>query len=413
MLDIRGTMTAKRQNPPAPTLPYARQSLDGEDMHAVLEVLRGDWLTQGPTVGAFERALAECCGARYAVAVSSGTAALHLACLAAGVGAGDLGMTSPITFVASANCVAYCGATPDFADIDPQTITLDPSTLEARCARRRPKVIIPVDFAGQPADLPAIGQLARRWGAVVIEDAAHSLGATYEEGGSWHRAGSCTHTDMAVLSFHPVKHITTGEGGAVLTNSPAWYDRLQQLRTHGITRDPEVMTRNDGPWYYEQHDLGYNYRITDIQCALGLAQLRKLPRFVERRRQLVERYRERLADLADELRLLLETPRRRSSYHLLVAQVRGGMARRRKVFEALQARGIRAQVHYIPVHLQPWYRERFGFAEGDFPCAESYYAGCLSLPLFPAMTEEDVDRVATELRACLVRSNGNGATGAP
>jgi UDP-4-amino-4,6-dideoxy-N-acetyl-beta-L-altrosamine transaminase len=401
MQAIKGNQAAKRNGPPGPTLPYGRQWLDGEDLHAVVEVLRGDWLTQGPTVAAFERALAECCGARYAVAVSSCTAALHLACLAAGVGPGDVGITSPITFVASANCVAYCGGTPCFADIDPRTVTLDPVVLEEVCARRPPKVILPVDFSGQPADLPAIERIARRYGAVVIEDAAHALGATYEHEGNCYRAGACAHADMAVLSFHPVKHITTGEGGAILTNSPELYERLQRLRTHGITRDPELLTRNDGPWYYEQHDLGYNYRITDFQCALGLNQLRKLPRFVERRRQLVDLYREKLADLSDELSLLLESPGRCSSYHLLVAQIRGGAARRRKVFEALQARGIRPQVHYIPVHLQPWYRECCGFREGQYPHAEAYYAGCISLPLFPAMTDEDLHRVVAELRAAL------------
>jgi dTDP-4-amino-4,6-dideoxygalactose transaminase len=204
-----------------------------------------------------------------------------------------------------------------------------------------------------------------------------------------------------VLSFHPVKHITTGEGGAILTNSPELYERLQRLRTHGITRDPELLTRNDGPWYYEQHDLGYNYRITDLQCALGLTQLRKLPRFVERRRQLVEQYREKLADLSDELSLLLESPGRRSSYHLLVAQLRGGAERRRKVFEALQARGIRPQVHYIPVHLQPYYQKTYGLRTGQYPYAEAYYTGCISLPLFPAMADGDVDRVARALHEVL------------
>ena len=235
----------------------------------------------------------------------------------------------------------------------------------------------------------------------MIEDAAHSLGASYEHEGVWYKAGSCADADMAVLSFHPVKHITTGEGGAVLTNSPELYDRLQRLRSHGVTRDPALLTRNDGPWYYEQHDLGYNYRITDIQCALGLSQLRKLNRFVERRRQLVDSYREALADLSGDIDLLLEKPGRRSSYHLLVARLRDGAGRRRRVFEALADRGIRCQVHYIPVHLQPWYREHIGSCEGDFPRAEAYYGGCISLPLFPAMKDEDLDRVADALRSAM------------
>jgi UDP-4-amino-4,6-dideoxy-N-acetyl-beta-L-altrosamine transaminase len=387
-----------------PALPYCRQCLDEDDCAAVLRVLNGDWLTQGPTVGAFEEALAESCGASHAVAVSSGTAALHLACLAAGVGPGDLGITSPITFVASANCVAYCGGTPGFADIDPRTACLDPAALEEMCSHRAPKVVIPVDFAGQPADLAAIQVVARKHGALVIEDAAHSLGASYEHAGRWHRAGSCAHSDLAVLSFHPVKHITTGEGGAVLTNSDELYAKLLRLRTHGITREEALLTRNDGSWYYEQHDLGYNYRITDIQCALGLSQLRKLSRFVERRRALVERYREALAGIADDVTLLLEQPGRRSSYHLLVAQVEGGAKRRRRVFDALAARNIRCQVHYIPVHLQPWYQKQVGTREGEFPRSEAYYAGCLSLPLFPSMADHEVERVAEALRTA-IRNN--------
>jgi perosamine synthetase len=385
----------------APALPYGRQCLEEDDREAVLRVLSGDWLTQGPAVGAFEEALAESCGARHAVAVSSGTAALHLACLAAGVGPGDFGITSPITFVASANCVAYCGGIPGFADIDSRTACLDPAALDELCARRRPKVIIPVDFAGQPADLPAIQAVARRYGAVVIEDAAHALGAGYEHKGRWYKAGSCAHTDLAIFSFHPVKHITTGEGGAILTNSPELHSMLLRLRTHGVTRDAALLTRNDGPWYYEQHDLGYHYRITDIQCALGLSQLRKLDRFVERRRALVERYRQALTDLRDDLTLLLEEPGKRSSYHLLVARIEGGAGRRRRVFDSLAARNIRCQVHYIPVHLQPWYQQHLGTREGDFPRAEAYYAGCVSLPLFPAMSDGDVDRVSCALRAVL------------
>lgn len=382
-------------------LPYGRQWLDDDDVRAVVEVLRGDWLTQGPTVADFEKALAEFCGARHAVAVSNGTAALHLAALAAGTGPGDVGVTSPITFVASANCVAYCGGTPAFADVDSETVTLDPAALDEVCCRRPPKVIIPVDFAGQPADLPAIAAVAARHGARVIEDAAHSLGATYTHEGQTYLAGSCRHADMAILSFHAVKHITTGEGGAVLTNDPALYQHLLDLRSHGVTKDPGRLTREEGPWYYEQHVLGFNYRITDFQCALGLAQLRKLPAFVKRRRDLVRQYQETLGDLAGEIRLLTERPGRRSSYHLLVASLSGGAVRRRFVFDRLVASGIRPQVHYIPVHLQPWYRREGGFAEGSFPRAEAYYAGCISLPLFPGMTDTDVGRVTDVLRTAL------------
>ena len=381
-----------------PPLPYGRQWIDADDVSAVVECLQGDWLTQGPSVSAFEAALAETCGSRFAVAVSNGTAALHLAALAADLGPGQVGYTSPITFVASANCLAYCGATPAFVDIDPRTVTLDPEALESACRRQKPAAVIPVDFSGQPADLPAIYDIAKRHGAVVIQDAAHSLGADYTSGGRTFRAGSCEHADMAILSFHPVKHITSGEGGAVLTNDPAYYARLMELRTHGITKDPAKLTRNDGPWYYEQHDLGYNYRITDLQCALGMSQLGKLPAFIERRRELVRLYEQALAELAPDVELLLESEGRRSAYHLMVMRLRGGAARRLAVFEFLQSRGIRAQVHYIPVHLQPWYQERFGYRAGDFPHAEAYYASCISLPLFPRMSNEDVDRTVAVVR---------------
>jgi dTDP-4-amino-4,6-dideoxygalactose transaminase len=336
--------------------------------------------------------------------VTTATAALHLACLAAGLGPGDIGITSPITFVASANAIAYCGGVPAFADVDPATVTLDPEALKAAGRRRRPKLIVPVDFAGQPADLPAIHEIARRQGAIVIEDAAHALGASYTHVGREHRVGECAHAEMAIFSFHPVKHIATGEGGAITTNDPGLFKRLSELRNHGITKDVDRMTRNDGPWYYEQHDLGFNYRITDFQCALGLSQLRKLDAFVARRRQLVRSYRERLADLGGEVSLLTEIPGRHCSYHLLVARLRAGGERRLRVVERLHAAGVRVQVHYIPVHLQPWYRRRFDFREGDFPQAESYYSGCISLPLFPRMTEGDVDRVCGALRAALAKS---------
>lgn len=379
-----------------PLLPYGRQWIDNEDIAEVVSVLRGDWMTQGPIVAAFENALAEYCGARYAVAVSNGTAALHLACLAAGVRKNDVGITSPITFVASANCIAYCDGIPTFADIDPATITIDPIALEETCERQPPKVIIPVDFAGQPADLPAIYKIAKKYEAIVIQDAAHSLGATYECSGKLYKAGSCIHSDMTILSFHPVKHITTGEGGAILTNNPDFYQSLLELRTHGITKDASRMTRNDGAWYYEQQQLGFNYRITDFQCALGLSQLRKLNEFIRRRRELVSIYQSLLSGLLNNVRLLTELPGRNSSYHLLVAMFRDGYVRRR-VFDKLREKGIYAQVHYIPVHLQPWYREQFGYGDGDLPIAESYYSRCLSLPLYPRMSEGDVRRVAAVL----------------
>jgi UDP-4-amino-4,6-dideoxy-N-acetyl-beta-L-altrosamine transaminase len=378
-------------------LPYSRQWVDDSDIEAVVGTLRGDWLTQGPAVAAFERALAHYCGARFAVAVSSGTAALHLACLAARVGPGDWGITSPITFVASANCMAYCGGAPVFVDINSTTATLDPAALRAACQRRHPRVIVPVDFAGQCADLPAIAAIARECGALVIEDAAHALGAAYQHQGRWVRAGACVHSDMAVLSFHPVKHIATGEGGAVLTNAPEFHQRLRELRSHGITHDPERLSRSDGPWYYEQCALGYNYRLTDVQSALGLSQLRRLEAFVARRRELVELYRSLLADLDDRLTLLTESSGQRSSYHLMVIRLAGGSSERRALYDFLHRRGIRVQVHYIPVHLQPWYRDRFGMGPGDCPRAEAYYQGCLSLPLAPVLSGSDIHRVSAAI----------------
>lgn len=380
---------------------YGYQWIDEDDISEVVAALRSDWMTQGPVIGRFEETLAEYCGARYAIAVSSGTAALHLACLAAGVESGDVGITSPITFVASANCIAYCGGTPAFADVDPVNITLDPAALEVACEKNFPKVVIPVDFSGLPADLPAISRIAQKYGALVIEDAAHSLGASYEHEGQTYNVASCSHADMAILSFHPVKHITTGEGGAILTNDPQLYHRLLELRTHGITKNADKLTRNDGAWYYEQHQLGFNYRITDFQCALGLSQLRKLDSFVRRRRELAKLYQKQLADLADRVTLLTDIPGRRSAYHLLVARFSGGAKVRRRVFDSLAAQNIRAQVHYIPVHTQPWYREQYGFRAGDFPQAEAYYESCLSLPLFPKMTDDDVRRVVEAIRVIL------------
>jgi len=382
-------------------LSYGRQWIDEDDITAVVEVLRSDFLTQGPTVAEFEQVLANYCGAKYAVAVNSGTSALHIAALAAGVKKGDVGITSPITFVASANCIAYCGGTPRFADINPNTVNIDVDALEEVCAQYEPKIIVPVDFAGQPADLPQIKRIAEKYGAMVIEDAAHSLGASYSDDGIEYKAASCLHSDMAILSFHPVKLITTGEGGAVTTNDENIYQTLLELRSHGIAKSQDKLIRNEGAWWYEQQTLGFNYRITDIQCALGLSQMKKLDSFVERRRELVKIYEEVFADLHDDARLLTEAQGKKSSYHLLVASISGGTTRRKRVFDYLRSQNIWTQVHYIPVHFQPWYQENFGYRRGEFPNAESYYEGCLSLPLFPAMTDSDVERVSVTIREIL------------
>lgn len=379
-------------------LPYGRQLIDEADIAAVVKVLRGDWLTQGPKIDEFEKSLSDYCGAKYAVAVNSGTSGLHIAALAAGVKKGDVGITSPITFVASANCIAYCGGTPKFADISPKTATIDVADLEKKCAEHKPKVIIPVDFTGQPADLPQIKLIAEKYGAMVIEDAAHSLGASYTYEGREYKVGACAHADMAIFSFHPVKHITTGEGGAVLTNDDDLYQTLLELRSHGIAKTEKKLIRNEGAWWYEQQTLGFNYRITDIQCALGVSQMKKLDSFVKRRRELVKIYEEVFADLTDDVCLLTEEEDKKSSYHLLVALFSGGAERRKRILDHLRTENIWTQVHYIPVHYQPWYQEQFGYRRGDFPNAEKYYEQCLSLPLFPAMTDEDVATVGKSVR---------------
>ena len=378
------------------TLPYGRHCLSDQDIQAVVDVLRSDRITQGTMVDRFEEALAAYCGSTYAVAVSSGTAALHLACLATGLGPGKDLITSPITFVASANCALFCGGTPGFVDIDPRTYNLDPDRLEASLAsdERGPGIVVPVHFAGQPCDMVRISAIARKHGWMVIEDACHALGATWRDSeGVQHRVGSCSHSDAAVFSFHPVKHMTTGEGGAVLTNDPTFRDRLLSLRSHGITRDPGQMMKDDGPWYYEMQDLGYNYRITDFQCALGLNQLTKVEDWVLRRREIASQYDHAFGDI-DEVVTPFQASSTDSAYHLYVLQTTGLQEKnRREVFESLRARGIGTQVHYIPVHLHPFYAKNFGFAEGDFPKAEAYYRRCFSLPIYPAMADEDVHRV--------------------
>ena len=394
----------------AEPLPYGRQSIDDEDIDAVVRCLRSDFLTQGPEVRRFEEALCETTGARHAVAVANGTAALHLACLAAGVRPGDVGITSTITFVASANAIRYAGGVARFCDIDPETGLISIPSLETRVTEARPKVVIPVDLTGAVADLPAVTAIARRVGARVIEDAAHSLGAEYEHDGRTFRAGSCAHADMAILSFHPVKHVTTGEGGAITTNDEMLYRALLDLRTHGITKEPSRLERADGPWYYEQHTLGFNYRITDMQCALGSSQIKKLGRFVERRRAIAARYDAAFAaaGCADRVRSLSVPRGVRSSYHLYVIRLvaRPGeelasvMERRKRLYFALAEKKIFSQVHYIPVHTQPDFRAN-GMGREELPGASAYYAGCLSLPMFPAMTDADVDRVVTAVVDCV------------
>jgi perosamine synthetase len=397
-------MTVKKRK-----ISYGKQSIDENDVQAVCSVLRSDWLTQGPKVHEFEKALAEYCGARYCIAVCNGTAALHLACLALDVGPGDVGLTSPITFMASANCIAYCGAIPVFADINPETLCLSTSEVEAYCTRYSPpKVVIPVDFAGVPADLPRLKELSNQYGFKLIEDAAHAIGSTYVYRNKEYVCGSCAHTDMAILSFHPVKSITTGEGGAVLTNNSDLAHKVRSLANHGIERDPgkwtgplpqntKYKTQNSlDPWYHEMQYLGYNYRITDIQSALGLSQLKRLSGFKERRKIIIQRYNEGFQALAEKG--VLELPHWPANtypcFHLYVLRVQNKEGDLRyKVFTELQKQGIYPQVHYIPVHLQPYYQQHFEYKLGDFPNAESYYKKAMSLPLYPTLNNDEVDYV--------------------
>lgn len=383
-------------------IPYGRQDISEEDIQAVVDVLHSDWLTQGPAVERFEQEVARYCGAKYAVAVSSATAALHIACLAAGVKPGDAHWTSPNSFVASANCGLYCGAQPDFVDIDPRTYNLSVDALEEKLARaekqgRLPKVVIPVHFAGQSCDMEAIAGLGKRYGFSVIEDASHAIGGRYRDT----RVGSCAFSDMTVFSFHPVKIITTGEGGMVLTNRQDLYEKLVRLRSHGITRDPRFMEgESDGPWYYQQIELGFNYRITDIQAGLGSSQMKRLDEFVARRLYLAERYDTLLRELP--LTLPWRQADAYSSFHLYVVRLHLDAIGKthRQVFEGLRQEGVGVNLHYIPVHTQPYYR-RLGFEPGDFPQAEQYYREAISLPLYAGLSDNEQDRVVQALKEVL------------
>jgi perosamine synthetase len=374
-------------------LPYGRQWIDDDDIAAVVSVLRSDWLTQGPAVEAFEAALAESVSARYSVAFSNGTTALHAACAALGLGPGDEVVTTPITFTASANCVRYVGATPVLADVDPRTALLDPARFEEAIGPRT-RAVVPVHYAGQPAAMREIHAIARRHGLAILEDAAHALGATY--GGS--PIGSGAFGDMAMFSFHPVKHVTTGEGGAITTNDEKLRDALRLFRSHGITRDPALLrSPSPGPWYQEQILLGHNFRLSDIQAALGRSQLGKLGRFVARRREIAARY-DALFATVRGVAPLGRLPETEHAFHLYVVRIEfAALGKTRgQVMVALRDRGIGTQVHYVPVHMHPSYADR-GWGPGSFPVAEAFYAEALSLPMFPAMQDADVDRVAAAL----------------
>ena len=384
---------------------YGRQDINEADIQAVEAVLRSDFLTQGPAIERFEQRVAQYCGVKYAVAVCNATSALHIACLAAGLGKGDLLWTSPITFVASANCARYCGADVDFVDIDENTYNMSVPALEQKLqeAKRRgrlPKIVVPVHMAGQSCDMRAIKKLSEEYGFTLIEDASHCIGADYADT----KVGSCAYSDMAVLSFHPVKIITTGEGGMVLTNDAALYERLCLYRSHGITRDPKHMTReSDGDWYYQQVALGFNYRMTDIQAALGASQMDRLNAFVARRRALAARYDELLRDLP--LRTPFVLKEAQPSWHLYIVRIDFDRVRKTKqqIFAEMRARGIALNLHYIPVHTQPYY-EALGFRAEDCPAAVEYYREALTLPLYPCMTDAEQEMAARALREVLIGS---------
>jgi len=386
---------------PQPYIPYGRQTISEADIEAVVAVLRSPFLTQGPTVPAFEQAVAAKVGAAHGVALNSATSALHVACLAIGLGPGDRLWTSPITFVASANCGLYCGATVDFVEIDPATALMSVMALEQKLQQAKlngtlPKVVIPVHLAGSSCDMAAIAALAQCYGFAVLEDASHAIGGRYQG----EPVGNCRHSAITVFSFHPVKIITTGEGGLAATNDPMLAQRMTELRSHGITKDPERFEQPAaGPWMYEQQQLGFNYRITDIQAALGLSQLQRLEVIVAERNRQLQHYRELLADLPVRL---LEVPEEvLSSVHLAVIRLHQSTVEQHlQIFKGLRAAGIGVQLHYSPVHLQPYYRY-LGFAEGQFPEAEAYASSAISLPLYPGLQAADQERIAESLNTLL------------
>jgi UDP-4-amino-4,6-dideoxy-N-acetyl-beta-L-altrosamine transaminase len=383
-------------------IPYGRQDITQADIDAVVQVLESDFLTQGPVVPQFERNVAGYCGVQHGVAVNSATSALHVACLALGLGPGDWLWTSAVTFVASANCGLYCGAKVDFVDIDPNTFNLCPAALEeklqaAEKAGRLPKVVIPVHLCGQSCDMRAIHALSQKFGFKVIEDASHAVGGKYRH----EPIGNCRYSDITVFSFHPVKIVTTAEGGLATTNDAGLAERMRLFRTHGITRDPKQMSKvPDGPWYYEQVELGFNYRMTDLHAALGISQMNRIDEYVETRHRLARRYGELLHDIP------VVTQQQNddcySALHLYVIRVDGSAAgdTHRRVFESLRAEGIGVNLHYMPVHLQPYYRS-LGFRPGQFPEAERYYREAISLPLFPTLSTSQQDTVVEALTKAL------------
>ncbi|MBU0469189.1 MAG: UDP-4-amino-4,6-dideoxy-N-acetyl-beta-L-altrosamine transaminase [Candidatus Omnitrophica bacterium] len=373
--------------------PYCHQTINAKDINAVKKALQADFVTQGPIVRSFEIKLAKYCGAKYAVAVSSGTAALHLACLAAGLKKGAEAITSPITFLSTSNAVIYVGAKPVFADIDAATINIDPNNIK-KAVNKRTKAILPVHFAGLPCDMKSISAIAKKHKLTVIEDAAHALGAKYLANGKIIKIGSCYHSDMTTFSFHPAKHITTGEGGAITTNSDKLYKQLIALRAHGMYKDKA--TQKIGPWFYEMRELGFNYRVTDFQCALGISQLSKLNGFIAKRRALVRNYNKLFKNI-DFIDLVPEPKGFVNSYHLYILKINYSKFKttRNDFMKSLMKKGIQTQVNYIPVYLQPYYKNQFKYKASDFPCSQKHYNECVSIPLYPELTFNDQEQIAS------------------
>lgn len=367
-------------------LAYGKQSIDEKDIQSVVDVLKGDYLTTGPSVSKFEKKVADYVGAKYAVAVSNGTAALHMACFAAGIKEGDEVIVPAITFAASSNCVLYCGGTPVFVDIDPNTYNIDLNQVEAKITSKT-KAIIPVDFSGQAVNMDGLRIIAEKYGLTIIEDAAHALGSEYKG----KKVGSLAH--MTEFSFHPVKPVTTAEGGVVVTNDENFYKKMILFRTHGITRDLELLMHQEGPWYYEQHELGYNYRLTDVQAALGTSQMDKLDNFINRRREIVKQYNEAFKEI-EEVITPYEDEYSNSGWHIYVIKLKleNLKCTRKEIFEALQAENIGVNVHYLPVYLHPYY-QKLGYKKGICPVTEDLYERMITLPLFPRMVSKDVEDV--------------------
>lgn len=384
-------------------LPYGKQNLDESDIKSVVDVLKGDWITQGPKINEFEEKLAEFVGAKYAVACSNGTAALHIACQAIGLSSGGKLVTSPNTFLASANCAQFVGADSLFVDIDPDTFNISIKKLKELLEKEKIDVVVPVDFAGQSCDMQEIYKLKEKYGFYIIEDSCHALGGEYLN----NKVGSCSFADLSIFSFHPVKHITTGEGGAVTTNNRKFYEKLLIFRNHGMHKNPNMFLnknlafdeyKNPNVWYYEMFEIGHNYRITDIQCALGISQLEKIEKFVAGRQRIARKYNQAFAE-----NIFIKTPLERkgikSAYHLYVLQVdfKKINKSRNLVMKELRKVNVGTQVLYIPVHLQPYYSKKYGYKMGNFPVAENYYQHCLAIPMFQSLTDKEVDHVALEI----------------